>query len=228
MDKNQLIQGFKNKLIVSCQALPHEPLFGSEVMAKMAVAAVAGGAVGIRANTPTDIMAIKKAVDVPVIGLYKVEYPDSDIYITPTLKEVEALVAAGADLLAFDCTDRLRPGGMTREAFVQEVKKAFPQLILMADISTAEEAKMAQTLGVDIISTTLSGYTPYSLQQEKPDLTLVKMLAEELTLPIIAEGRIASPEEMRQAFDSGAFAVIVGGAITRPLEITKRFVQALP
>ncbi len=213
----------RGKLVVSCQALENEPLYGSQIMAKMALAAYQGGAAAIRANTPQDIIAIKKEVPLPVIGLFKVSYPDSDIYITPTIKEVEELVKVGADIIAFDLTNRLRPNTVKADAFTEEVRKKFPNQLFMADVSTYEEGVQAQHLGVDIVSTTLSGYTPYSLQSSSPDFELIRRLAETSCIPVMAEGRISTPEEMKKAFSLGAHSVIVGGAITRPLEITRRF-----
>lgn len=215
----------KGGLIVSCQALPNEPLFGSEIMARMAIAAKGGGAVGIRANTPPDIAAIRAAVDLPIIGLFKVEVPGFAVYITPTVSDALAVASAGADIIAIDATARPHPEGDTAE-FISKVKQTTGKPLL-ADISTEEEALAAEAAGADFVSTTMSGYTPYSPQQEEPDLDLVRRLASELSVPLIAEGRIATPEQARAALDAGAYAVIVGGAITRPQQITERFVRAV-
>jgi len=212
-------------LIVSCQALPHEPLFGAEIMARMAVAADAGGAVGIRANSPADIAAIRAVTRLPLIGLSKVEMPGWDVYITPTAAYALQVSEAGADIVAIDATDRPHPEGTAAQA-IKRASEASGKPIL-ADISTYDEALMAQDSGAAFVSTTMSGYTPYSPQQEGPDLDLVRRLAPILTIPLIAEGRIATPEQARAMLDAGAWAVVVGGAITRPQQITARFARAV-
>jgi Putative N-acetylmannosamine-6-phosphate epimerase len=215
-------------LVVSCQALPDEPLHGAEFMARMAVAAKQGGAVGIRANTPPDVAAIKGAVpDLPLIGLFKVVVPGfADVYITPRLEDAAAVAAAGADIIALDATDRPHPEGSAAD-LIRAVKQTTGRLV-MADISTEAEALAAVDAGADVISTTLSGYTPYSPQHDGPDLDLVRALAARaLPVPVVAEGRIHTPEQARAALDAGAFAVVVGGAITRPQQIAARFAAAL-
>lgn len=226
-DLPPLLARLTGGLIVSCQALPDEPLFGAEIMARMAVAARAGGAVGIRANTPPDVAAIRASVpDLPLIGLFKVVVPGfEDVYITPRLEDAVAVAAAGADIIALDATDRPHPEGSAAD-LIAAVKQATGRLV-MADISTPEEALAAEAAGADVISTTLSGYTPYSPELAGPDLDLVGRLAARLRVPLVAEGRIATPEEARAALGAGAFAVVVGGAITRPQQIAARFARAL-
>jgi N-acylglucosamine-6-phosphate 2-epimerase len=212
-------------LIVSCQALPGEPLYGPEIMARMAAAAEAGGAVGIRANSPADIRAIRAVTTLPLVGLSKVDVAGFDVYITPTLSDARVVAEAGADIIALDATDRPHPEGDLAE-YIRQVRDVTGKLVL-ADISTDSEALAAQSAGADFISTTMSGYTPYSPTSEDPDLDLVRRLALQLRVPLIAEGRIATPEQARAALAAGAWAVVVGGAITRPQQITSRFVQAL-
>ncbi len=212
-------------LIVSCQALPGEPLFGADIMARLAIAAEAGGAAGIRANSPADIQAIRAVTALPLIGLSKVDMIGYDVYITPTLADAVAVAEAGADVIALDATARPHPEG-TLAPFIKRVQDATGKPVL-ADISTADEALAAQDGGADFVSTTMSGYTPYSPQTSEPDLDLVRRLASVLAVPLIAEGRIAAPEQARAALDAGAWAVVVGGAITRPQQITKRFLEAL-
>lgn len=221
-----LADRLRGGLIVSCQALPHEPLFGAEIMARMAVAAQNGGAVGIRANSPADIAAIRVACPLPLIGLSKVEVAGFDVYITPTLADARAVAEAGADIIALDATARTRPEGGNAAGFIRQVHAA-TGLPVLADISTEDEALAAQEAGAAFISTTMSGYTPDSPQQIEPDLDLVRRLAGRLRVPLIAEGRIATPEQARAALDGGAWAVIVGGAITRPQQITERFARAV-
>ncbi|MEJ5199663.1 MAG: N-acetylmannosamine-6-phosphate 2-epimerase [Anaerolineae bacterium] len=223
-DLPEAVARLRGGLIVSCQALPHEPLHGSEIMARMALAAWQGGAVGIRANTPQDIHAIRGAVPLPLIGIYK--DGDADVYITPTLEHGRAVARAGADIVALDATGRPRPDGLTLAETIAALHAEFA-IPVMADVSTFDEGLAAVEAGADLVSTTLSGYTPYSPQQEEPDLALVAALAGRLAVPVIAEGRISTPALARAALEAGAFAVVVGAAITRPQWITARFVAAL-
>jgi N-acylglucosamine-6-phosphate 2-epimerase len=223
----EIVEAFKNGCIVSCQALEDEPLFGSVYMSAMAAAAEMGGAVGIRANTPEDIAAIKKSCSLPVIGLYKYVYPGYDVYITPTMNEVRQVVHAGADLVAIDATQMSRPMGSTLSELVYSIRDEFPKTLIVADVSTFDEGVIAMDLGVDIVSTTMSGYTPYSVQNEIPDVTLIKQLSALKRTPVMAEGRIWTLDDCMQCINAGAHAVVIGTAITRPQEITKRFVNAI-
>lgn len=220
-----IMQKLHHGLIVSCQALPGEPLHGAGIMARMAVAAEEGGAAGIRANGAADIRAIKSAVSLPVIGIVKRDYPGSAVYITPTLREIEELLEAGADMIAFDATRQKRPGDCTLEQITEFMRRS--GTASMADISILEEAVYAESLGVDCVSTTLSGYTPYSLQQEGPNFELLHSAVERLSIPVIAEGRMNEPAHVRQALELGAYAAVVGSAITRPQLITGRFMAAV-
>lgn len=219
-----ILQSLRYCLIASCQALPDEPLHGAHIMARMAKAAEEGGASAIRANGADDVRAIKAAVSIPVIGIIKREYTGSDVYITPTLKEVEELLEAGADMIAFDATGRSRPGGARLEDLIRRMKQA--GVASMADVSTLDEAVHAASLGVSCVSTTLSGYTDYSPQLEGPDLKLIEEAAARLSIPLIAEGRIHEPYQVEEALKLGAHAVVVGGAISRPQQITRRFSNA--
>lgn len=227
MTNQEILNQIKGGLIVSCQALSTEPLYDPYIMSKMAWAAYLGGAVGIRANTVVDIKAIKEKVDLPVIGIIKQDYDDSDVYITPTMKEVDALVEIGCEIIAVDATNRLRPNGVTFTEFFTEVRAKYPNQLFMADTSCFEEGKLAAELGCDLIGTTMSGYTPYTKGTKLPDYPLMKRYAEELGKPVIAEGGIWCPEELIMAYENGAFSAVVGTAITRPMDITKRFVKAL-
>ena len=228
MEKNtKILEQIKGGLIVSCQALPHEPLYDSYIMSKMAYAAMLGGAVGIRANTIVDILAIRKRVDLPIIGIIKQEYEGSDVYITPTMDEVDALVEIGCDIIATDATNRIRPNGKTFEDFFSEVRAKYPNQLFMADTSCFEEGQLAERLGFDLIGTTMAGYTPYTKGRSLPDLELIEKYSKELNVPIVAEGGIWSPEDLKNVYKAGAFSAVCGTAITRPMDITKRFVKAL-
>jgi N-acylglucosamine-6-phosphate 2-epimerase len=221
----EIAAALQGGLIVSCQALPDEPLFGADIMARLAIAAQQGGAVGIRANTPVDIAAIRDVTTLPIIGLWKVVVAGFDVYITPRLEDAAGVADAGADVIAIDATARPHPEGSTAD-FIRHVREQTGKPVI-ADISTFEEGMAAQEAGADFVSTTMSGYTPYSSHLAGPDLELVKRLSSALTVPLFAEGRISSPAEARAALDAGAFAVIVGGAITRPQQITQRYAAAL-
>lgn len=216
----------KGGLVVSCQALEDEPLFSSFIMGRMALAAKQGGAKAIRAQGVNDIREIKKISELPIIGLIKRCYDESEIYITATMREVKELVESKCcDMIALDLTNRKRPNGENVKDLIDYIKSN--NILVMADISTYEEGIEAEKLGVSCISTTLSGYTNYSRQEKGPDLQLVESLSKILKIPVIAEGRIHSPEDLRKAYEKGAYSVVVGGAITRPKEITERFVREI-
>lgn len=227
MNNNTVLNQIHGGLIVSCQALKTEPLHSSKIMARMALAAKEGGAVAIRANSPEDIAEIKRTVDLPLIGLCKVDYPDSEVYITPTMKEVDELAAVGVEIIALDATKRIRPNGETLKDFFSKVKKKYPNQLFMADTSCYEEGVTAQKLGFDIVGTTMSSYTEYTKGTQIPDFALIKQYTETLDLPIAAEGGIWTPEQLKTAFSLGAWTAIVGTAITRPREITRRFVESI-
>ena len=227
MNNTEILNRIKGGLIVSCQALSTEPLHDSYIMSKMAYAASLGGAVGIRANTVVDIQAIRERVNLPIIGIIKEEYPDSEVYITPTLREVDALAEIGCEIIAVDATARPRPGGVSFEEFFRDIRAKYPNQLFMADTSCFEEGKLALSLGIDLLGTTMSGYTPYTKGTPLPDFTLMRRYKDELGATVIAEGGIWTPEQLGEAFANGAHAAVVGTAITRPMDITKRFVKAL-
>ena len=202
-------------LIVSCQALENEPLHSSYIMSRMAVAAKEGGAIGIRANSVDDIIAIKKEVDLPIIGIVKIDYPNMKSYITPTMKEVDELVEAGADIIALDATiDQ-------DEEFLKDIFEKYPTQKFMADISTIEEGLRADKLGFHYVGTTLIGYTEHSKGMN--NFEVLEALIKNCEAKVIAEGNFDTPEKARIALEKGAYAVVVGSAITRPQLITKKF-----
>ena len=225
--ENSVMERIKGGLIVSCQALKEEPLYSSYIMSRMAYAAMLGGAVGIRANTVVYIEEIKKTVDLPIIGIIKEVYGDCSVFITPTTKEIEALITCGVDIIATDATNRIRPDGRTLDEFFGEIRAKYPDQLFMADCSTYEEGMHAAEIGFDFIGTTLHGYTEYTKGAELPNIDLVGRLAKDCGKPVIAEGGIWLPEQLKAALDSGVWAAVIGGAITRPMEITKSFVAAI-
>lgn len=222
-----ILDQVKGGLIVSCQALKEEPLYSSYIMSRMAYAAMLGGAVGIRANTIPDITEIKKTVDLPVIGIIKEVYGDCDVYISPTMKEIDALVECGVSIIATDATARQRPDGKTLDEFFAEVRAKYPDQLFMADCSSYEEGIHAAEIGFDLIGTTMNGYTDYTKGVELPNIDLMKRLSENCGKPVIAEGGIWTPDQLKAALDAGVWAAVIGGAITRPMEITKRFTAAI-
>lgn len=228
-DFNELLQDIRHTIIVSCQALPSEPLYCEEMslMPFMAKAAQMAGCKCIRTSSVRDVAAIKEATGLPVIGLIKKVYDGYDSYITPTMQEIDELVAAESDVIALDCTLRKRGDGTTINQFIAQIRDKYPDIRLMADISTLEEGVNACENGVDLVGTTLSGYTPYSPKIDGPDFDLVTNLVKSVSIPVIAEGKIHTPEQAAKMLTTGAHAIVVGGAITRPLEIAQRFYKAI-
>lgn len=225
--KEEIISQIKGGLIVSCQALEDEPLHSSYIMSRMAYAAALGGAVGIRANTVEDITEIRKTADLPIIGIIKKNYDNCDVYITPTMEEVDALCACGVEIIAIDATKRPRPDGRSIEEFFKEVREKYPDQLFMADCSCYEEGIAAAEAGFDFVGTTMSGYTPYTKGTSLPNLEMMERLVKDSGKLVIAEGGIWSPDQLRAALDTGVHAAVVGSAITRPYEITKRYVAAI-
>ncbi|MBT9777686.1 putative N-acetylmannosamine-6-phosphate 2-epimerase [Clostridium sp. MCC353] len=226
---NEKIEKLKGKLIVSCQALAHEPLHSSFIMGRMALAAKEGGAYGIRANTKEDIAEIQTQVDLPIIGIVKRDYEDSKVYITPTMKEIDELMEVKPEIIALDATQDLRPGGKTLDQFYEEIRNKYPDQLLMADCSTVEEALHADQLGFDFIGTTLVGYTDQSrgMKIEANDFEIIRKIVAETEHLVIAEGNINTPQKAKRVIELGAFSVVVGSIITRPQLITKSFAEVL-
>ncbi|EOL8957638.1 N-acetylmannosamine-6-phosphate 2-epimerase [Cronobacter dublinensis] len=224
-----MLEQIKGKLVVSCQALENEPLHSPFIMGRMALAAAQGGAAGIRANSVADIAAIKQQVSLPVIGIIKRDYPGSEVFITATMREVTELMRAAPEMIALDATVRARPDGETLEQLVRRIRRDFPEVLLMADISDVDEAVAADALGFDCVGTTLYGYTAPTRGHRLPenDFALLKDVLAAVALPVIAEGNVDTPERAARCLSLGAHAVVVGGAITRPQQITRRFTDAL-
>ncbi|MCU0078172.1 N-acetylmannosamine-6-phosphate 2-epimerase [Extibacter muris] len=226
---DERVKQLEGKLIVSCQALPHEPLHSSFIMGRMALAAREGGASGIRANTKEDIAEIKSRVELPVIGIVKRDYEGCGVYITPTMKEIEELMEVKPEIIAMDATKDLRPGGVTLDEFFARVKERYPDQMFMADCSTVEEAVHADELGFDFIGTTMVGYTKQSrhLKIDENDFEILREIVAKVKHPVIAEGNINTPEKAKRVIELGAFSVVVGSIITRPQLITKAFADVL-
>ena len=211
--------------MVSCQAPEDNPLHGPETMAIMARAAERGGAAGLRVNGPEDIRAVMAATSLPLLAINKVDYPDSEVRITPTLADTLALLEAGASIIALDGTDRRRPNG---ERLADSVRAIHERgAFAFADLATRDDLAGAIEAGVDAVGTTLSGYTAESaIDSDEPDLDLLAWLVTYSPVPIFAEGRYWTPEQAATALEIGAAFVVVGTAITNPMKITERFVAA--
>lgn len=226
---NKKVESLKGRLIVSCQALPNEPLHSSFIMGRMALAAQEGGASGIRANTKEDIAEIRSQVDLPLIGIVKRDYEGCEVYITPTMKEIDELIEVKPEIIAMDATSALRPGGKTLDEFFREVREKYPEQLFMADCSTVEEAFHADEIGFDFIGTTMVGYTPQSrdLRIEDQDFEIIQRILSKVKHPVIAEGNINTPEKAKRVIELGCYSVVVGSIITRPQLITRSFADAL-
>ncbi|MGB3160333.1 N-acetylmannosamine-6-phosphate 2-epimerase [Carnobacterium sp.] len=224
-----MLEIVKSKLIVSCQALEDEPLHSSYIMGRMAVAVEEGGASGIRANSKEDIIEIKKNTKLPVVGIVKRDYEDSEIYITATMKEIDELAESKCEMIALDATCRKRHNDEKLADFVKAIRLKYPTILLMADISTIEEAIEADKLGFDCVSTTLMGYTKESEGHNiaDDDFARLKEILKTVNIPVIAEGHVDTPEKAKRCKDLGVFSMVVGSAITRPQLITKTFVDKI-
>jgi N-acylglucosamine-6-phosphate 2-epimerase len=223
----KIFDKLKNGLIVSCQSEGEDPFNSVEGITLFAKAAVMGGAVGIRSRELEKTKSIVSSVDVPVIGLTKSNFPDGFVRITGSFDEVENILQSGCHMIAVDGTFREREG-LTGPLFIKEIKKRFNCLV-MADIAEFNEGIASADNGADCVSSTLSGYTPNTINIRKiePDYLLVEKLANTLAVPVIAEGKINSPEFAGKMIQYGAWAVVVGTAITRPRVITEWFVDSI-
>lgn len=226
--KRKILDSFQNGLIVSCQVQHDDPIYSEDMPVLMAQAAKWAGAVGIRANSPEQIRAIREKVDLPIIGLYKIWQDDTDVFITPTLQAAREVYDAGAEIIALDCTEQEINGRKAYE-LLPEVKQELPKAIIFADVSTYDEAKRAIELGADIVAPTLYGYTEKTKHIESPDLREFARMCRDFKQEafVMMEGHLYTPEDAMKCIYLGAHAVVVGSAITRPHFIAKRFVDLL-
>lgn len=227
--KLAILDSMKGGLIVSCQTQKDEPIYTPDMVLKMAECAKWGGAVGLRLNSPEQIRQVKEAnLGLPIIGLYKVWNDDTDVFITPTMKEVDEIVAAGADIIALDCTEQKTHEGTIAWDLLPQVRAKYPDHLIFADVSNVEEAIHASENGAEIVAPTLYGYTANTANIEGPDFRMIaKMCREVKDADVIMEGHIYSPEDAMKCIFVGCHSVVVGSAITRPHYVTKRFVDCL-
>lgn len=227
--KRAIIESFKGGLIVSCQVQHDDPIYSDDIVVKMAQAAKWAGAVGIRANSPEQIQTIRAAVDLPIIGLFKIWHDDTDVFITPTLESAKLVWEAGADIIAMDCTSQITHEKTVARDLLPQVQASIPEAITFADISTYEEAKRAVAQGADIVGPTLYGYTAETKDIEQPDLRAFARMCRDFgdEAYMVMEGHIYSPEDAMKCMFLGAHTVVVGSAITRPHLTAKRFVDLL-
>jgi N-acylglucosamine-6-phosphate 2-epimerase len=222
-----VLRRLKNGLIVSCQPSAASPLNLPQVIAAMAQAAKRQGAAGVRINGVKNIQAVRRRVTVPIIGIEKKTFDGSAVYITPTLDSVRRVHAAGAQIIAIDCTDRPRPKGESLQEILRHARTKLGATV-MADIATFDQALAAVDVGADLVATTLHGYTEEIRESQPPAFDLLRRLVRKLRTPVVLEGRVRTPAEVRRAFDLGAYAVVVGTAITDMEWIVERFVEATP
>ena len=228
--KKTILKQLQGGLIVSCQTQKDEPIYTPDMVVKMAECAKWGGAVGLRINSPEQIRQVKKAnIGLPIIGLYKVWHEDTDVFITPTMKEVDAIVQAGADIIALDCTAQITHEKTKAWDLLTEVRKKYPDYLILADVSNIEEGVHAANNGADLVAPTLYGYTKETKHIEGANFRMVAQMCRALAgkAHVIMEGHIYTPEEAMQCLYLGCYAVVVGSAITRPHYVTKRFVDCI-
>lgn len=235
MKKEEIIASLKDGLIVSCQAVPGEPHYMENITVKMAESAEWGGAVGIRANSPEDIEKIKRVVDLPIIGIWKIDRNIKDVYLTPNLDAAKKLWDAGAEIIAVQATKHKRDDGKYSYETIKEIKKEIPEALIFADIATPEDAVIAAENGADFVAPTLQGYTKAGYFdnvtiKDVPDFILLRDIVDAVkgtNTKVIMEGKVSTPEIAVQCLYMGAHAVVVGNAITRPHITAKRFARML-
>lgn len=225
--KENVLKKIKGGLVVSCQARVGWAMHGSEIMAAFSVAAKEGGAVGIRATGADNIAAIKEKVDLPIIAINKLWFENCNVYITPTFESAKEVLDLGVEILAIDATPRTRPNNEKLTDIVNRIREEYPDALLMGEISTLDEAKSILPLNFDLISTTLCGYTENSLNEGTDNFKLIEDIVKITDIPVIAEGKIATPADSVKALQAGALAVVVGTSITRPEIITERFINEI-
>ena len=235
MNKKEVYESLKDGLIVSCQAVPSEPHYMPGITTMFAECAKWAGAKGLRVNSPEDIRAIKEKVDLPIIGIWKIDRNIKDVYLTPNLEAAKAVWEAGAEIIAVQATNHYRDDGKLAYETIKEIKENIPEALIFADVSTAQDAKIAAEYGADFVAPTLYGYTKAGHFdkldiKDAPDFYLLRDIIDAVkgtNAKVIMEGKVSTPEIAVQCLYMGAYAVVVGNAITRPNITAKRFARAL-
>ena len=235
MNKQEVVERLKEGLIVSCQAVPDEPHYMPGITTTFAKCAQWAGAKGLRVNSPEDIRAIKKEVDLPIIGIWKIDRNIKDVYLTPNLEAAKAVWEAGAEIIAVQATHHYRDDGKLSYETIREIKENIPEALIFADVSTAEDARIAAEMGADFVAPTLANYTKAGafdkiVIQDAPDFMLLRDIIQAVKnteTKVIMEGKVSTPEIAMQCIYMGAYAVVVGNAITRPHITARRFVRVL-
>lgn len=230
ISKEVILKKITNEVIISCQSPDDSPFRFPNEIANLALTSQLGGSVGVRINSPENVRAVREKVgdDLIIIGIWKVYSEGSDVYITPTVEAVDALVEAGSNIVAIDATERFDVDGKQVRSIIPAIKQKHPEIAIMADCATIEDAYAAKELGADIISTTLSGYTEETkhISKETADFDLLSKMSEINDVLVLCEGRLWTREDVIKAFDTGADVCVVGTAVTNPIAITKRLVDA--
>jgi N-acylglucosamine-6-phosphate 2-epimerase len=221
------LEAIRGRIIVSCQAGPESPLNAPHFLAALAQSAEMGGAAGFRVDRPENVAAVRAVSDLPILGINKIHVPGYDVFITPTFESARAVAEAGADLIGLDGTGRARPDGESLAGIIERIHTEC-EVPVMADVSTVEEGLAAAGLGADLVATTLAGYTPYTEKTDGPAFEVLAGLVAGTDTPVVVEGRIWTVEDVRTCFELGAYALVIGSAITVPQFITQRFVGAIP
>jgi len=221
------LEAIRSSVVVSCQAGKESPLCGPHFIAALAGSAEMGGAAGFRVDGPENVAAVRAVSKLPIIGINKLPSAHYDVFITPTFSSAQAVITRGADIVALDGTQRPRPDGEQLGDIIRRIHEQCG-IPVMADISTLEEGLRAVDLGADLVATTLAGYTPYTIGMKSPAFDLLASLVAGSSVPVVVEGRIWTIEDVRTCFELGAYAVVIGSAITVPQLITRRFVAAIP
>lgn len=221
------LEAIRSSVVVSCQAGKESPLCGPHFIAALAGSAALGGAAGFRVDGPENVAAVRAVSKLPIIGINKLPSTNYDVFITPTFSSAQAVITRGADIVALDGTQRPRPDGEQLGDIIRRIHEEC-EIPVMADISTLEEGLRAVDLGADLVATTLAGYTPYTAGMNGPAFELLAALVAGSRVPVVVEGRIWTVEDVRACFELGAYAVVIGSAITVPQFITRRFVAAIP
>jgi N-acylglucosamine-6-phosphate 2-epimerase len=222
-----IVGKIKGGLIVSCQAAPDSPLNRPKTIAALAAAAEGQGAVGVRIDGAANIRAVRAAIEETIIGIEKLRAAGAPVYITPTLQSARRVIRAGADVVALDCTSRPRPKGEMLPQIITALKKR-GNVVIMGDVATVEDGVAAKEMGVDLVATTLCGYTAETKDCAGPAFSLLRELTRKLGIPVVLEGRVRTPDDVRKAFDLGAHAVVVGTAITNVEWLVQSFAAAAP